>query len=877
METLTHDAVLTRVAALASAEQEQALLIVGEPGIGKSRLLETAWANSSLRPELVRVNPSASHMTLAGLSSLIAALHNGQDETYENFDLGTPGSFDEFTVTNDLIDFLRDLTLPPTLVLIDDFDRMDDESQAMVGVMVGRLGGTGVRVVATASTVEFVGARAGMPTVMLSPLTTEQVVNSVTRCTKEVDGSTLRIIANYAGGNPTVLDQQLGNTNPHQLSGESWLTLPPLLTSAAATIAQAQTTDVSSRAREVLVMASLAPLSSFAALGAIGEDVPDVLEELVGAALLIHRGQDFQVSDPRVRTALYRQLSGRERREKHAAMVGLCAPDEEYEAAWHRSFGAQRPQELRALIVAATWLVRRGRTHEAVEFAERALNWVERVEDHAVELIELCSALVARAEFDLAARYCAGAKANPAVPRQALRLATLRLIADVCTGGLTSDHEVFTLVRMHGDADPDGATRLLMLAALYRAEHWDLDDARALLGPAAELSANASDGVRHRLEVVTGILDALEGVSGDSRNEVDLSATGSSSLGLLLLQGRLLVWREQHAEARVAFSRAVNHPEAANTAWPSLANFARIDNEIAAGRFRPARAAAAGSIRLVDETNRGQPLMIFVEAWDAYSVGRVQEARSVLDSCIDLSSRGYGAGVHSRALALRGVINLLEEDFEAAVLDFRQVTATGARLLNPTLLRHWADYVESCVSSGRPKEAMGATEALEQRLLTHHSRWGELAALRCRALLLAGASSLEMFSRAIKSFGPDDSPYELGRTLKCLAQRQESMGMTGESQRSRMLAVAAFERAGADGWASRTISGVATSVDESSPLELLNDEQREIVRRVRDDQRTREIAESLHLSVRTIELRLTGIYRALGVASRAELVNLLSQ
>jgi len=36
--------------------------------------------------------------------------------------------------------------------------------------------------------------------------------------------------------------------------------------------------------------------------------------------------------------------------------------------------------------------------------------------------------------------------------------------------------------------------------------------------------------------------------------------------------------------------------------------------------------------------------------------------------------------------------------------------------------------------------------------------------------------------------------------------------------------------------------------------------------------RNREIAASLFLSLRTVELRLTGIYRKLGVTSRAHLI-----
>jgi DNA-binding NarL/FixJ family response regulator len=59
---------------------------------------------------------------------------------------------------------------------------------------------------------------------------------------------------------------------------------------------------------------------------------------------------------------------------------------------------------------------------------------------------------------------------------------------------------------------------------------------------------------------------------------------------------------------------------------------------------------------------------------------------------------------------------------------------------------------------------------------------------------------------------------------------------------------------------------------EENLLMLLSQEEIAIARQVQDGMRNREIAESLYLSVRTVELRLTHIYRTLGVRSRSHLV-----
>jgi len=52
----------------------------------------------------------------------------------------------------------------------------------------------------------------------------------------------------------------------------------------------------------------------------------------------------------------------------------------------------------------------------------------------------------------------------------------------------------------------------------------------------------------------------------------------------------------------------------------------------------------------------------------------------------------------------------------------------------------------------------------------------------------------------------------------------------------------------------------------------LTAQERDVVALVEKGLRNREIAASLFLSLRTVELRLTGIYRKLGVSSRAHLI-----
>jgi DNA-binding NarL/FixJ family response regulator len=64
--------------------------------------------------------------------------------------------------------------------------------------------------------------------------------------------------------------------------------------------------------------------------------------------------------------------------------------------------------------------------------------------------------------------------------------------------------------------------------------------------------------------------------------------------------------------------------------------------------------------------------------------------------------------------------------------------------------------------------------------------------------------------------------------------------------------------------------------NQSPALLLLSDQERELVQLVARGRRNKEIAASLFVSVRTVEVRLTAIYRKLAVQSRSQLTCLVS-
>ena len=73
-------------------------------------------------------------------------------------------------------------------------------------------------------------------------------------------------------------------------------------------------------------------------------------------------------------------------------------------------------------------------------------------------------------------------------------------------------------------------------------------------------------------------------------------------------------------------------------------------------------------------------------------------------------------------------------------------------------------------------------------------------------------------------------------------------------------------------WISPSVANAIAKLNRDSFHDELTSRQREIVRMIAWGHTSKEIGESLHLSIRTIEAHRAKIFRKLGLASRAELV-----
>ena len=399
-----------------------------------------------------------------------------------------------------------------------------------------------------------------------------------------------------------------------------------------------------------------------------------------------------------------------------------------------------------------------------------------------------------------------------------------------------------------------------------------MEHAEQFLGEASGESVAVNQRARLLADAVKGTVDRISRAADGGAN---------SSPASLLLKGRALTYAENYEGARDLFSLVRTLSAASDANWSETARYFAADNEIRAGNFRSAVALIdeiAGSATS-QQYHRGMRNNFLL--WRAHTVGDTEEAQACLAEAQKFVSADAPPRTVAQLFAWQGHFALMRGDLEAAGAQLSRAAEIGMDFSNPALLRCESDLVEVLVRSGHRREAARALTRMEYRSAGLKSRWLRIAVSRSRALVAEGDHSLELFVQALDSWQKDDSLFERARTLLCYAERLEISGRHKDAERL-LRAKALFEESGAASW-TQTVDAMLLGDAvrdvpqiQSPALLLLSDQERELVQLVARGRRNKEIAVSLFVSVRTVEVRLTAIYRKVGVQSRSQLTCLVS-
>ena len=825
---------LDSIEALSRNAHDSALLLVGEVGSGKSSLLAHAHDRDPDGTSLVRINPSEHGWKLSGVSAILAALGDSRASEFTGrFALRSEEPGELAMAAAELLTILRGLDLVRVLLLVDDIDRMDAASRWIVGHMAGHLPGSGMRIVATAVELSRDEPLAGIPSLRIAPL---DGPGARELAPAWIDPGTLRILSHSAGGNLGAFDGFLTSLTTSQLHGKDALRLPAGPAPAGwAKLARVGRT-LGSQEVAMLVRLGTGSLHLRTSLTHWAPDAEDSLQELLDSGMVREAGPFVMLTDTLLRSALAVALPSHARRELHAE---LAATSGALLHPWHASWADPSSDLREPLMESAAELARLGFTFAAVEMGDRATRLGR--DRLAGPLAGLADRLLVAGEPALADRYLTLAAGDRlGAPEDRVRIATVRLRVDGMAG-----------------RDTDLATE-------------------AVDGVAAETLRGWST-TRAAVAAVRGHLPP----GGAGALELDDEETDPVQLAF---HARARILMQEYPHARVLIGRLSRSVARPNRMWAAWMTALAVDCDVRAGRMGQAfELSRDWDVR--HHGAAGPEGFIPIEVWARLGDGEFAAAQERLAEWTSNAPTRAGPLAASTGLALQGELAAVAGDPDRACELLLLADSVATSIGDPALPRHLPGLTEALMGVGRVRAAQAIAQRLTEAASIHPSRWAQLASSRATATSAPLDAARELFEATIAMHRPDDSVFERGKLYLAYSRRLAAAGATADAERAAADARIAFAGCGANAWiplvAEVQPNPDPTSTSTSTPRSLrmllaLTAEERTVAELVARGLRNKEIASQLFVSLRTVELRLTHIYRKVGARSRAHLVAMLS-
>ncbi|CAN5327101.1 LuxR family transcriptional regulator [soil metagenome] len=257
--------------------------------------------------------------------------------------------------------------------------------------------------------------------------------------------------------------------------------------------------------------------------------------------------------------------------------------------------------------------------------------------------------------------------------------------------------------------------------------------------------------------------------------------------------------------------------------------------------------------------------------------GNVDRARALAEEGMALAQRTGSSLFVIHNLSVLGFIELSLENPAGThryLGPLAELVLSG-RLREPVLARFLPDEIEALALIGDIERAQALLRHLTERGRALDRVWALATAARCRGLLagtegdlLGAVASLE---DALSQHERLPYPFARGRTLLVLGEVQRRAKQKRAARESLGRALKLFDGLGATLWAERTRGELGRVGGRAAGPGGLTPTERRVAELVAEGRTTREVAETLFLSPRTVDSNLSRIYHKLGVRSRTEL------
>ena len=881
------------------------LILVGDPGIGKTALLRSGVATARERGLAVLMGrgvESERHLSFAVLFDLVRPILSDaevlssvhRDALWRAFGLeSSDGPVEPFFVALAALELVVEAAArQPLLIVIDDAHAVDQPSRDVIAFIARRLASERAALLLTTRPNAAIAHAASIPDTGITLRTLRTLDQDASRrllqrSDPHLSENAEQAVLRQADGNPLALLELPHAVRTARLRDVDLDHDRVPLTDRLERSFAARLKDLPATARTLVRIAAVndGNLLSEAAAAvelATGRDLHHGdIAHAVDAGLVTSDGAVITFRHPLMRSAVWTTTSAAERAAAHAVLAQVVAADAD-RSVWHRACAAREPDEAiaQALDAAALRALSRGAPGTAVQWLEKAAALSEDERLGSQRLLRAAGLAFELGRPATVRRLMQQAQSLVLGPQERALLNWLEGVFDDGTPG-----------------DADGVRRLVTSAAAAR-DRSDPDLAIHLLHGAATRCWWGDPGVELRAQLL-GVADSLGLEPHDTRHLATVAVAGDFDRHRQV-HDAVAWWADRDTMtalelgslARAAFVTGDFDRVLAFCA-PALTELRRqgrlgslaqvlVFQTFAAmytGRWDVTRVAADEARRLAAETQ--QPVWfacaVLGQANLAGLRGESHHAEEILKEAERIAVNTGNGALLNGVLLSRGLAELGRERPAEAYVHLRRMMVPTDAAYHRTQ-RAWAvDYLaEAALASGHTSDARSILHDLE-RDIGDVPTSGIVRSIRYAHALLATdeADAESMFDQAY-ALGSMTSPWYRARLDLAHGSWLRRQRRVAASRPHLQSALYTFMALQAQAWANRAArelraGGAKETVVPRGTQAELSPQEWQIAQLAATGLSNRDIGQQLYLSHRTVGSHLYRIFPKLGITSRNQL------
>jgi DNA-binding CsgD family transcriptional regulator len=887
------------------------LVLVGEPGVGKTALLRDLTTNHHQPGQGGKVRvlrtagvESESPLPYAALHRLLRPITDFDRLPAPQaralrvaFGLEDGPTVEPFLVGVATLSVLTDAAEPdePLLCVVDDAHWLDSASADALLFAARQLAADPVAMVFAARTAESGGAAfapPGLPVLEVGGLDDDaarQLLDE--RGGDPLPGEVAERLVRDTGGNPLALLELPSGLSPAQLHGQVPLPQQLTLTAGVERAFLDRCRRLPQQVQTLLLVAAADATGRVAtvqqAAATLGVD-ETAWADTERSDLLTITGDTVMVRHPLVRSAVYQAATNFEQRQVHRALADAVGPRDSDRATWHRAAAADGPDAdvADALHDVAVRAEQRGGHLAAADAFERSAALTVSEPDRATRLFGAARTSWAAGQALRARTLASSARDLATDPLQRADIDRLRARIEVNVGAAVDSHRIFTVAaRSVADHDTGRALEMACAAALNRT--YGADSGATLGAEVLTRLLTATEQDTERTACLRLLLRTLTATAGEdwarAAPALEKALEAGRSVEDLDVMGNLgnTALHLGHDEgARFYYSAMVSTAREAGAGMVVIYALERLMfGQLPTGTWGVVRSSVDESLTLARSV--GQPTLTAAPL-AALALLAALTGSDDFDlhlAALEDVAASYPLGImagpaHDVTRWAKGTRAAAQGDAAAALHHL-----SGMRV--PALHRLAAvDRLEAAVRAGDTTQAVAWVDELAPFATGTGHPWALGAVDLGRALTASDpAEATVAFERALRHYRVASRPYDLARTQLAYGEFLRRTNRRVDARTHLRSALETFTDLGATPLVERATqelraSGETARKRDPSTLLDLTPMERKVARLVSTGLSNKDVAAQCWVSPRTVAFHLRNVFTKVGVSSRTELAQL---